>query len=560
LTQYVPVAVNSPDTPASPGDSPVRIPVDLRRFPWVKRLAADYAYDFPSIAPFYSGDPSSYASWADAIARARTYPRHHAQIADVVAAQQRKREAPIRAVEAARQLANPQTVAVVTGQQAGLFGGPLYTLLKALTAVKVAEQVSRDHQVPVVPVFWIDGEDHDWEEVRSVAVFDDNLELRTVSLPPCTSPDAPVAAVKLDDSVIAALGELEQALPATEFKAGVLAGLRQAYAPGVGMADAFGRWMEQLLGDRGLVVYNSADPAAKPLAAQLFSRELSTPGQTVRLAGAAGADLTGRGYHSQVQLPEESPALFHLDGTRKPIRQQDGQFIVGDHRFAIGVLVKEATDRPAAFSPNVLLRPVVQDTIFPTICYVAGPSELAYLGQLREVYEHFGVPMPLTYPRASATLVDAAALRFLTKYAVPLEALQAQDEAALNDLLKSQMPAEIEASFADASAAIDGAMGRVGAALPLLDPTLEGAARSAQGRMRHDLEALHGKTIQAAKRRNETLRRQFVHARALAFPQGRPQERTVGFVSFLNQYGPALVERLEDELPLDLGHHWIVAV
>jgi bacillithiol biosynthesis cysteine-adding enzyme BshC len=308
------------------------------------------------------------------------------------------------------------------------------------------------------------------------------------------------------------------------------------------------------------VVYSSADPASKPFVAQLFSRELSTPGQTVRLAGAAGADLTQRGYHSQVQLPDDSLALFHLDGRRRPIRQRDGHFVIGDDQYASGALMKEATDQPAAFSPNVLLRPVVQDSIFPTICYVAGPSELAYLGQLRGVYEHFGVPMPLMFPRASATLVDSAALRFLTKYGVPLEALQAQDEAALNDLLKSQIPGEIEASFAEAAASIERAMGRVTAAMPLLDPTLEGAARSTQGRMEHDLETLQGKTIQAAKRRNDTLRRQFVRVRTLAFPHGHPQERAIGFVSFLNQYGPALIERLEEELPLDLGHHWIIAV
>ena len=203
----------------------------------------------------------------------------------------------------------------------------------------------------------------------------------------------------------------------------------------------------------------------------------------------------------------------------------------------------------------------MQDTLFPTVCYVAGPSELAYLGQLRGVYEHFGVPMPLMYPRASATLVDSAALRFLTKYGVPLEALQAQDEAALNDLLKTQMPAEIEQRRSrPRRRRSTRAMSRVIGAMPLLDPTLEGAARSTLGRMQHDLQTLHGKTIQAAKRRDDTLRRQFVRTRALAFPHGHPQERTIGFVSFLNQYGPALVERLEDELPLDLGHHWIVAV
>jgi uncharacterized protein YllA (UPF0747 family) len=168
--------------------------------------------------------------------------------------------------------------------------------------------------------------------------------------------------------------------------------------------------------------------------------------------------------------------------------------------------------------------------------------------------------MPLMYPRASATLVDSAAFRFVTKYGVPLEALQPQDEAILNELLKSQMPAEIEASLAAAAAAIDTAMARVIAAMPRLDPTLEGAARSTQGRMQHDLQTLQGKTVQAAKRRNDTMRRQFVHARALAFPHGAPQERTIGFISVLNQYGPALVERLEDELPLDLGRHWIVAI
>jgi uncharacterized protein YllA (UPF0747 family) len=194
------------------------------------------------------------------------------------------------------------------------------------------------------------------------------------------------------------------------------------------------------------------------------------------------------------------------------------------------------------------------------VCYVAGPSELAYLGQLRGVYEHFGVPMPLMYPRATATLVDSPALRFLTKYKLPIEALQARDEAALNELLKAQIPREVEQSFEEAQAAIDAQMARVVEAIPSLDPTLEGAARSTLGRMQHDLETLHGKMIQAAKRRDETLRRQFMRARALAFPEGHAQERFIGFVSFLNQYGPALVERLDEELPLDLGRHWIVTI
>jgi bacillithiol biosynthesis cysteine-adding enzyme BshC len=452
-------------------------------------------------------------------------------------------------------------VAIVTGQQAGLFGGPLFTLFKALTAIKLAEQVSRDHKVPAVAIFWIDAEDHDWEEVRSCTVFDETLAPRSVSLPARPGLDpAPVATVALDQSILTALDEIEHLLPPTEFRGSLIESLRRAYAPGVGMADAFGRWMEEVLGNRGLVVYDSSDQASKPLVSQVFARELSMPGQTVKLAALAGSDLTARGYHAQVHGNDDGLALFHLDGGRRAIRQQDGGFAVGDQQFAAPALVEQATSQPGGFSPNVLLRPIVQDTLFPTICYVAGPNELAYLGQLRGVYEHFGVPMPLFYPRATATILDSAALRFLTKYKLPLEALQAQDEAALNELLKTQIPPVVEESFTEAEKTIEAQMARVIESMPALDPTLEGAARSTLERMQRDLQNLHGKMIQAAKRRDETLRRQFIHARALAFPGGHAQERTIGFLSFLNQYGPALVDRLDEELPLDLGRHWIVTI
>jgi bacillithiol biosynthesis cysteine-adding enzyme BshC len=539
----------------------LRIPVDVRRFPWIRRLAADYAYDFNAVAPFFSGDPADRGAWQAAIGRAQAHPHRHTELASVIERQQERRAAPPSAREAGRRLADPRAVAIVTGQQAGLFGGPLFTLLKALTALKLAEQVSRDHHVPAVAVFWIDAEDHDWDEVRSCTVFDEQLVPRTIALPARPHGDpSPVATIHLDDSILSALDQLQEVLPPTEFRPALLADLRATYAPGTGMAEAFGRWLERALGPRGLVVYDSADPASKPLVASIFARELSTPGETSKLAGLAGSDLVARGYHAQVQPTDDSPAIFRLDATRRAIRQQDGQFVVGGDSFAPAALVQQATERPAGFSPNVLLRPIVQDTIFPTICYVAGPNELAYLGQLRGVYEHFGVPMPLMYPRASATLLDSAAVRFLTKYRLPLEALQTQDEAALNELLRAQIPQAVEDAFAEAAGAIESQMTRLVQAMPSLDPTLQGAAESTLSRMKDGLNTLHGKMIQAAKRRDETLRRQFMHARALAFPEGHAQERAIGFISFMNQYGPALVDRLDEELPLDIGRHWIVTI
>jgi len=530
----------------------------------MRPFAVDYTFDFGSLAPFFAGNPADRAAWEGAIGRVLAATRPHGAIAAIVGAQQAQREAPSAAIEAGRLLADPRTVAVVTGQQAGLFGGPLFTLLKALTAVKLAERVAREHQTPAVAVFWIDAEDHDWEEVRSCAVLDDTLTPRTVALPPRAPGDhGSVAGATLDGSVTAAIDELRSALPRTEFHDALVDGLSSAYAPGRGMADAFARWLEQVLGARGLVVYDCSDPAAKSLSAGVFSRELETAGETSRLAAQAGDALEARGYHAQVEAGRDLVALFHIDpdtGARRAVRHEAAGFLVDGAPVAAAELAREAVEHPARFSPNVLLRPIVQDTLFPTVCYVAGPNELAYLGQLKDVYAHFGVPMPLMFPRGSATLLDSAALRFISKYGVGLETLQPQDEAGLNALLASQIPPVVNETFAAAGRAIEAEMTRVVEAVPAIDPTLQGAARSTLGRMQHDLQTLHAKMIQAAKRRDDTLRRQYIRTRALAFPGGHPQEREVGFVSFLNQYGPALVDRLDAQLPLDLGHHWLISI
>lgn len=539
-----------------------RAPIDIRRLPWVRRLAADYAYDFERLAPFFSGNPADLAAWRAAAGRAQRHPRERDRLAALLAGQQQRRDAPAAAREAAARLSDPRAVAVVTGQQAGLFGGPFYTLLKALTAIKVAARVSAEVGVPAVPVFWIEAEDHDWNEVNACRVLDAEMRPQTVTLgTPLGAGEGTVASVRLDPAIFFAIDILRSALPATEFTDEVLERLGRAYQPGVGMSEAFGRWLESVLGELGLVVYDASDPEAKPLAAEVFARELESPGESTRLALESGRALIDLGYHAQVVPHADNVALFRLDGIRRPIHFREGQFVIGDHEIVgVGALREEARAEPASFSPNVLLRPLVQDTLFPTVCYVAGPNELAYLAQLKPIYERFGIPQPLFVPRAAATLIDSTAARFLGRYDVALESLQPDDEAALNRLLETQLPASVEEALREAGAAIDDRMGRLIEAVPSLDPTLERTARSALGRMQHDLRTLHDKIIHAAKRRDETLRRQFARTRALAFPDGQPQERAVGFVYFLNRYGPALAGRLREELPIDMGTHWVMTI
>jgi bacillithiol biosynthesis cysteine-adding enzyme BshC len=538
-----------------------RLPIDIRRFPWIRRLAADYVFDHSRIADFFAGNPDDPAAWRDAIARTHQHRRQCDAIADVLQAQQRARGASDAAVSAAALLRNPQTVAIVTGQQAGLFGGPLFTLLKALTALRLAEQVTTEHGVPTVAVFWIDAEDHDWEEVKSCRVLDAAMKPLVIAAgDPPLAHTGPVAAVQLDESVNAAISALETAMPGTEFTPGLIDGLRRAYAPGTGMADAFGRWLETVLGPRGLIVFDASDPAAKPLVSQIFAGEIAQAGQTARLASEAGTELEARGYHAQATPQEGSLALFHLNAGRQPIRPHQESFLVGERQESTSALLERVRISPQEFSPSVLLRPIVQDTLFPTVCYVAGPNELAYLGQLRRVYDAFSTPMPLIQQRASATILDSNAVRFLTRYDVALESLRAQDEAVLNAVLEAQLPPSVESSLEEAVRTLEQRMERLTKEVVQIDPTLEGASRSTLSRMQDDLKKLHGKIIQAAKRKDETLRRQFQSARAQAFPGGEPQERAVGFVYFLNKYGPALVDRLYAELPTDAGTHWVVTI
>jgi bacillithiol biosynthesis cysteine-adding enzyme BshC len=530
----------------------LRIPVDHRRFPWLKPLAADYTFNFAALAPFYSGDPAQPASWTAAIANAQKHPHPRAGISAILSRQLERRQAPQAARDAATRLAQPGTVAIVTGQQAGLFGGPLYTLYKGLTAAKLAAQISEEHGVPAVAVFWVESEDHDWQEVASVSVLDEALQRRTITLaPPPGAGHTSISRITLDAGINATIGELVATLPQTEFTSELVDQLKTAYAPGATMSNAFARLFDRLLGELGVVVFECSDPAAKNLVSSVFVQEIQQPGRTWALAEEAGRRLTSSGYHMQVESASpSSPALFRLDGARTPIEAADAPR-----------LEEEARTRPETFSPNVLLRPIVQDVLFPTVCYVSGPSELAYLCQLRQVFVQFGVPMPLMFPRASATVLDSAGARFLEKHDhLPFEGLQARDESALNRLLAASLPESMDHALQEADKSIQEKMAKVIASVPGIDATLEGAARSTLGKMQHELTTLRGKVISAAKKRDETLRRQFSRTQAQAFPDGIPQERALGSIALLNRYGPALVQRLVQELPVDPRHHWVLTL
>ena len=538
----------------------VPLPVEFQGFPGIKRLAAEYVANFDALRPFFAGDPADDGAWRAAITARTQFGEGSPSVGRIVRAQQLARGAPGAAVDAAARLDDRRSVAVVTGQQAGLFGGPLYTLLKAVSAIRLARRAERVFGVPGVAVFWIDAEDHDLDEVSTCGVLDAEQALATVALETEAPAGTPAAAVRLGPEIEPTLAALAAALPETDFTAGVLGDLARAYANGRGLVEAFATWIEQLLGPHGLVVFDAGDPAAKPLAADLFAREIASAGASTTLARDAGDRLREAGFPAQVDPPPNGVALFLRNGSRLAIRIDGDRLRAGNDAQDRSAWLDRVRADATRFSPNVLLRPIVQDRLFPTVCYVAGPNELAYLAQLKPVYGHFEVPMPLVAPRLSATLVDPAVMKFLRRTGLPLHTLQPRDESALNRLLGAQLPPAVEQALANAAGAVRERMAAVAAAVANVDPTLAGAAESTRGRMERDLGNLQGKVVQAAKRRHQTLRRQFTRAQSQIFPHGSPQERAVGGICFLNRYGAPLVDRLLSDTTLDTGRHWVIAV
>lgn len=539
-----------------------RAAVDLRRFSWIRPLVTAHAREYDRVAALFTGNPADPAAWQATIARVARGARHRDAVANALDAQLTRRQAPPEAHAAAALLRDASSVAIVTGQQAGLFGGPLYTLLKAITSIQLARKVTREHGVPAIPVFWVDAEDHDWNEIRSARILDANFAVTDIALGQLPGAGArPVGRLTLDASIAAALETLRSQLAPTEFTAELIAALGRRYRDGARVGAAFAGLLDDLLGPLGLVVFEADDASVKPLVADLFARELEHPCRTTRLAREAGALMTSLGHAPQVEPADDSVALFHMDqDARRGVKRQGDGYTTGDGVRSVADLKAEALAHPERFSPNVLLRPIVQDRLFPTACYVAGPSELAYQAQLGGIYREFGVEPPLLYSRVSATIIDSAAARFFERSGLPLEALHAQDESALNKLLESLLPPGLDRAIHESEAALADRLAALKPAVTSIDPTLGGAVDTTVEKMRDTLKTLNNKIIQAAKRKDDTLRRQFTRTRALTFPDGAPQERALSIVFFLNRYGLALAPRLLEMLPLETDQHYVLTL
>lgn len=521
-------------------------------------LFTDYLAGAPGVRPFFDGARWDAEALLAVCERALSRPLRRDALAAALVRQQSARGAG-RAAARAAQIEDPQATVVVTGQQAMLFGGPLFVLYKALAAIKAAALLEQLRARPVVPVFWVASDDHDFAEVRSAAVLDESGQIRTLRYSPVREPvGQPAYRIVLDESVTKLVAELGRCLPPGPNREQAVSRLAECYRPGVTLADAFARFLSSLFPE--LVVLDPSDPELKGLMVPVLCREVLEASPTSRLATQVGGSLLAAGYHQQVPVRPGFLNLFLvMDGERRALGTQDGYVEVRGpgKRMTVAEAASLLESDPAPWSPGVLLRPLAQDHMLPTVAYVGGPAEVAYHAQIGPSYAHFGIPRPALLPRPGVTLVEPPQARALEAEDLRLVDLQADPEGIVSRWARAAYP-EVEAAFARARETLAREMGAVEAALGSLDPTLRAATDGARGRALHQIETLHEKSMRALKKRDQTRADRLRRTRDALFPGGSFQERGLGLVGHLARHGEALVREVREQMdPWAKGHQVI---
>jgi len=517
--------------------------ISFQNIPHSTRLFTDFLYHFERVRAFYPRAPQS----PDKPAVPQFPAERLKQVAAVLERQSRgfgAGPATLRNIERLK----AGTPVVITGQQVGLLGGPMFSLLKGLTVVLLAEQYD------AVPIFWLATEDHDLEEV-SFLHWPAADHLDTLRTAPAHIEGAPVGTIAFDEEINALLQKLEEQFAGSE----VITMLRQSYSAGEFFGAAFGKLYARLFAEFGLILLDPSDPELHHIAQPVYSQALARWQEINQALQQREQELEAAGYHAQVKVTPSHTLCFCLqEGSRTPIRHEGEGFVVGESKFSEQELTALAAASPERFNPNVLLRPIVQDYLLPTLCYAGGPAEIAYFAQVEVVYRKLLGRVTPVVPRIFATLVEARQAKLLDRYQMNLTDVFRGPEPVREMVATRALPEGIMESFDQAGEHLERALSAIREPLQKLDATLADAAENAGAKMRYQLQGLRDKAARAEARKNTETQRHADELSTLLYPNKDLQERELGGIYFLLKHGPALLPRLKESLKAGCADHQVV--
>lgn len=529
--------------------------------PHTARLFTDLLAYSPSVRPFYPHSPY-FNEWVKAEVSTLQYdPSRRERVSAILEQQNKSWDASPQTLANINRLRGG-AAAIVTGQQVGLFGGPMFAIYKALTAVKLAEQAAAAG-IEAVPVFWLATYDHDLAEVNHVSMPGPDGLLRTLTTSSHGVAGAPVSEVRLGEDI----------LPLIEEAAGLLGDseasqfLRESYRPGETLGSAFARFYARLFSQWGVILLDASDAELHRIAAPIYRAAVERASEIDDALLLRGRALESSDYHQQVKVTASSVLLFTLqNGARSPIQRRTNgsatEFVIASETAVEKLSSAELLDRidkaPENFSPNVLLRPVVQDYLLPTLAYTGGAAESAYFAQVGAVYEIIlGRVTPLV-PRFSATLIEPKVQRWLRQYDLTVVDVFQESDALRRTLASRTLPADLQAAFERAKKSVEESFSGLQEALVKLDPTLVEASQTGVSKIHYQLDRLRERAMAAELRRSEVVGR---HADALSnalYPEDALQERGVAGAYFVARHGNELLKNIYDAIRIDCLDHQIL--
>ena len=528
------------------------------QIPHTTRLFADFLSYSPAVKQFYPRSPYLSEWLRDETPNLRYDSERRRRVSQVLERQNRAWNASPKTLENIARLKAGACVAV-TGQQVGLFGGPLFSIFKALSAVKLADQATSTG-VDCVPVFWLATEDHDLAEVNHTAIPNPDFALEKLSTPSQGIPDAPVGTIQFGSEIEAVVQQAADLLGASD----ITDALRNSYRPGETLGTAFARLFARLFAEWGVILLDASDPELHSVGTPIYRAAIERAAELDDSLLARGKALESAGYHQQVKVTPSSTLLFAFrEGARLPIHRringsQELEFLVGDEKISQPDLLAQIAASPQNFSANVLLRPVLQDYLLPTLVYTGGSAEVAYFAQAAVVYEALLNHVTPVLPRFSATIVESKAQRLLDRYALKLPNLFQGPEKLRELLASSALPADLQAAFEQANSDVERSLAKIGKALATLDTTLVDAANRAGSKIQYQLEHLRASAARAELRQSELLAKHASVLSNLLYPDKTLQEREIAAVYFLARQGPGLLHELYSAIHTDCLDHQVI--
>ena len=527
----------------------------FRQLPHQPKLFLEYLDHFEKVKSFYFHPPAMAA--VTRAARKLDYPG--GRRAEVTSILRRQNIALGAGAETLSNLDRLEegAVAVVSGQQVGMFSGPAYSVYKALTAVQIAEELTRDG-IPAVPIFWMATEDHDLNEIRHATWFDQGKLIR-FELPLIAETGRPVGRIPLGSQIEPLLQEATGLL-ANQGSDLLAQYLMESYRPEETYGSAFGKLFARLFAQQGLILMDPLDTGFHKVAAPLYQHALAERDALNEKLLQRGKDLDRAGFDAQVKVTSRSTLLFHLaDGVRQVITASAGKFQAGEKTWTRDELVHMTHTEPENFSPNALFRPVVQDYLLPTAAYIAGPAEISYFAQSQVVYRHLLGRMPVMLPRAGFTLVEAKAEKLLRRYGLTVEDVWAGSQGLRHKMEGRSVPGSLAKNFARNQTQIAKMLTQLGKQIEKLDPTLQGTVERARKRIEFHIEKLRRKAGRAQDKKAGLISAHEQYLKSLLNPHKGLQERELCLLPFLARWGAGGLSDLQKlSTGKKIGHHFIV--